>query len=76
MKTKYHAIPVIIYAPVDAYPDAEDVYDAIKTPLNMEVPDLAVFLAEDYRDGLVEIDENEFSGQITMDCKRSFTDII
>lgn len=73
MKRKFHAIPVLIYAPVDVYPDANDVYDHIKLGEN-----LSVFLAEDYKDGMVELDPawTEFSGQITMDCKRSFTDII
>lgn len=73
MKRKFHAIPVLIYAPVDVYPDAKDAYDDIKLGEN-----LSVFLAEDYQDGMVDIDplETEFSGQITMDCKRSFTNII
>lgn len=70
MKKKFHAIPILVYAPVDVYPDAKDAYDAIRTPLDVEVPDLAVFFAEDYDDGLVEIDpvETEFSGMISKDC--------
>lgn len=73
MKRKYHAIPVIIYALIEDYPHAEDVYDAIKTPLDMEAPDLAVFFAEDYQDGIVELDpvETEFTGMINIDCPKS-----
>jgi hypothetical protein len=58
MKRKFHTIPVLIYAPVDVYPDAKDVYDAIKTPLDMEAPDIAVFFAEDYRDGMIHWKQN------------------
>lgn len=73
MKRKYHAIPVLIYAPVDVYPNAGDVYDAIRLPLDMESPDLAVFFGEDYQDGLIEIDplETEFSGKISEDCPKT-----
>jgi hypothetical protein len=70
MKRKYHAIPIIIYAPVDVYPNVTDVYGVIKTSLDMEAPDLSVFFAEDYADGLIEIDpvETELSGMISIDC--------
>jgi hypothetical protein len=72
MKRKYHAIPVLVYAPVDDYPRAEDVYGAIKIPLDMEAPGLTVFFAEDYRDGLVEIDdeEDDLSSWISTACER------
>lgn len=74
MKQKFHAIPVIVYVPVEHFPKSEDVYDHIMTPLNSEFPEATIFFAEDYRDGIIEIDplETEFSGMITLDCPHSF----
>lgn len=72
MKTKYHVIPVIVYAPVDDYPDASNVHEAIKLPLNMESPRLIPFIAEDFEDSIIEIDRSKemFSGCILLDCKK------
>ena len=74
MKRKYHAIPVLMYVPVDIYPNVEDAYDYIKTPLDMEAPDVSVFLAEDYSDGLVELDPawTEFTAKISVDCNKTY----
>ena len=72
MTRKYHAIPVLMYVPVDIYPDSADAYDMILTLMNAENREFAVLFAEDYRDGMVELDplETEFSGQISKDCNR------
>jgi hypothetical protein len=70
MKRKYHAIPVLVYVPFEHFPHASDAYDHILNPLNRDYPEAAVFFAEDFRDGVVELDPawTEFSGKISMDC--------
>ncbi len=59
MKKKYHAIPVLIYAPVDVYPDSIDAQNMIHTLMTAEEGEFPVLFAEDYFDGKVEIDEKE-----------------
>jgi hypothetical protein len=73
MKTKYHAIPVLVYVPTEHFPLASDAYDHILLPLNQEFPEAAVFFAEDFRDGEVELDPAwaEFSGKISVDCAKA-----
>ena len=70
MTKQYHAIPVLMYVPVDIYPDSSDAYDMILTLMNAENKEFTVFFAEDYFDGKVELDpmETEFSGSISKDC--------
>ncbi len=70
MKTKYYAIPVLVYIPASEFENAVEFYDRIKEPITEEIEGAIVYFAEDYRDGVVEIDhtEVEFSGMITKDC--------
>lgn len=73
MTKKYYAIPLLVYVPVDVVGDAENAHHYIKLPINQEAPEALVFLAEDYTDGVVEVDPliTEFSGMITVDCDES-----
>lgn len=73
MKQQYHAIPVLLYVPVVEDREAVFLYDNIRDAIDEAIPGTQVFFAEDYRDGLVEIDPNteEFSGMISVDCNRT-----
>lgn len=77
MKRKYHAIPVLMYVPVDIYPDAEDAYDMIKTLMSAESNEFSVFFAEDYSDGVVELDPawTEFTAKISEDCEKTYSHV-
>lgn len=70
MTRQYHAIPVLMYVPVVIYPDPVDAYDMIRTLMNAENKEFTVLFAEDYRDGMVELDplETDFSGSISKNC--------
>ena len=78
MTRKYHAIPVLMYVPVDIYPDVADAHNNISDLMNAENREFYTFFAEDFQDGIVDIDHNvdQFSAMIMVDCERSHIDII
>jgi hypothetical protein len=78
MTRKYHAIPVLMYVPVDVYPDVADAHNQISGLMNAEEGEFFTFFAEDFQDGIMEIDHDvdQFSAMITVDCERSHVDII
>jgi hypothetical protein len=69
MTKQYHAIPIIVYVPVEQYPLNQQALEAIHKNFPHDT-DMSVFFAEDFKDGLVEIDHtfDEFSAMISVDC--------
>jgi hypothetical protein len=68
MNKTYYAIPVLVYIPIEKM--SEKVFGQIVENLKTYIPESVVLFAEDYCDGVVEIDaEGYLSGQISKDCK-------